>query len=418
MNSNKRNFVLLLAGLVCLGCDKELRAETGIDEEMFQHHYITRDLPGESDWGYGCSALADFDNDGDLDYSFSRRGHLYWFENRGLKTWKRHDVGELTIPNLGANVMDVDRDGWIDIVVAGLWFRNGNSVGKRTFERYQYDDRIKSDLHDIVISDIDNDGKSDVVGVGEREGAYWYQVGDHPKDNANWRRTLITLDVLVKNDRIHGGFFPRGIGDLDGDGDNDIVLPDRWLENQADGKKWPKHQLPFGKRGPYGLSSRSWITDLDEDGDNDIVMTDCDQQASRIAWLENHGGPLPSFTAHFLPMHAPGIRGSFHTLFVGDLDNDGDRDILTCDQEDDSIAPEGASPRWYVWENVSTSSNLQFIERVIVDTKLGGHDALLGDADGDGDLDIFSKVWNLWPGSANNGLEHGDFFENKTKSTH
>jgi hypothetical protein len=117
-------------------------------------------------------------------------------------------------------------------------------------------------------------------------------------------------------------------------------------------------------------------------------------------------------------MTATGIRGSFHSLFVGDLDNDGDDDIFTCDQEDDSIFPEGADPRWYVWENTgsdytSNVSCIRFEERVILDAKLGGHDALVGDVDGDGDLDIFSKVWNLWPGNANSGKEHADCLENK-----
>lgn len=385
-----------------------------INKELFQHHYITQDLPGESDWGYGCPTLADFDNDGDLDYSYSGIDYLYWFENKDISTWERHNVGALPFPTLGATSVDVDKDGAIDIIIGGYWFRNTINKLNTDFVRYQYDDSIKTEIHDIVLADINGDGKNDLVETGEKEGLFWYQIPDHPTKDENWERTLITLDVLVKNERIHAGFFPKGIGDLDGDGENDIVLPDRWLENNANGTEWVKHQLPFGKRGPYGLSARSWIIDLDKDGDNDIVMTDCDQQASRAAWLENHGEAIPTFTAHFLPMTATGIRGSFHSLFVGDLDNDGDPDILTCDQEDDSIFPEGATPRWYIWEDVSTDCGLEFTERVIYDNKLGGHDALVGDADGDGDLDIFSKVWNLWPGSGNNGIEHGDILENKT----
>ena len=50
---------------------------------------------------------------------------------------------------------------------------------------------------------------------------------------------------------------------------------------------------------------------------------------------------------------------------------------------------------------------------MIFDGHLGGHDALVGDVDGDGDLDIFSKVWNLWPGNANEGKEHAEYLENK-----
>ena len=241
---------------------------------------------------------------------------------------------------------------------------------------------------------------------------YWYKAPENPCRNVNWEKILITLDVLKANDHIHGGFFPKGIGDLDGDGDNDIVLPDRWLENNANGQEWKKHQLPFGKRGPFGLSLRSWITDLDKDGDQDIVMVDCDQQASRIAWLESTGGASLTFTTHFLPMRAVGIRGSFHSLFVGDMDNDGDEDILTCDQEDNTLLPEGADPRWYIWENVSKGSDIKFDEKVILNIKLGGHDDLVGDVDGDGDLDIYSKVWHPWHGNANNGVVHGDFIDN------
>jgi hypothetical protein len=277
---------------------------------------------------------------------------------------------------------------------------------------YRFDSELQREIHDIVAADINGDGRLDVVMTGDHEGTFWYQIPENPVQEVDWEKTLITLDVLADNDAIHAGFFPRGIADLDSDTDPDVVMPDRWYENRNSGQEWYHHQLPFGKRGPWGLSSRSWILDLDEDGDADIVMTDCDQQASRAAWLENHGDTPPTFTAHFLPMTAPGIRGSFHSLAVGDFDGDGDLDIFTCDQEDDSILPEGAPPRWYIWENVSVGARVEFIERVVFDGKLGGHDALIGDADGDGDLDVFSKVWNVWPDNANGGREHGDFLEN------
>ncbi|MEQ6117934.1 VCBS repeat-containing protein, partial [Reichenbachiella sp. MALMAid0571] len=373
----------------CLSCSKQKQSgevgQSRIGVNMFEHHYVTQDLPGEADWGYGCPAMADFDRDGDLDYAFTGREGLYWFENQKNVKWIMHEVGVMPLRHLGATNFDVDKDGWEDIIIGGFWYRNPQNPKEKVFERYQFDETLDTNIHDIVMADMDGSGEQNLVLMGEGEGVVWYEVPEEARQDMAWKKSIITLDALPANDHIHSGFFPKGVDDLDGDGDNDLVLPDRWLENKNNGTSWEKHQLPFGKRGPFGLSSRSWIVDLDKDGDNDIVMTDSDQQASRAAWLENHGNNPPDFTAHFLPMTAPGIRGSFHSLYVGDFDNDGDQDIFTCDQEDDTLPPEGAFPRWYIWENVSFGSEVKFIEKVIYDGKLGGHDALVGDVDGDGD---------------------------------
>ena len=100
---------------------------------------------------------------------------------------------------------------------------------------------------------------------------------------------------------------------------------------------------------------------------------------------------------------------------LADFDNDGDQDILVIEQEDPSILPMGATPRWYVWENVSTGDAVRFEERVILDSRLGGHDAWVGDVDGDGDLDIVSKIWRVWSGNGNNGRVHVSWLENLSR---
>ena len=50
--------------ILCITCQGQRTAEQNhiskIGKDMFQHHYITQDLPGETDWGYGCPALAGF----------------------------------------------------------------------------------------------------------------------------------------------------------------------------------------------------------------------------------------------------------------------------------------------------------------------------------------------------------------------
>ena len=408
-------FILLMVLHLASCITSTVENEGAISSEHFKHHFITDNLTGIHTWGFGASALADFDLDGDLDYVVSvRDDSVYWFENTGLENWVRHTVGPLVIGQLGGAASDLDGDGWIDIVIGGYWYRNPQQPRVSTFERYQYDASIGNEIHDIVTADVDGDGRNDVVVNGDKDGAFWYAVPADPLHNVDWPRTTITMDVLDENDDIHGGFFPNGVADLDGDGDADVVLPERWYENRSAGTEWVRHILPFGSSGPWGFSARSWIVDLDEDGDADIVMFDNDQNKTSAAWLESDGASPPSFTRHALPFTASGTsRGSFHSLHVADFDGDGDLDIFAGEQEDAQILPEGASPRWYIWERLDVE-NPTFAERVIFDGRLGAHDARVGDIDGDGDLDIASKIWSQWSENAIEGRFHADWLENLT----
>lgn len=404
-----RTSVLLMTAMLASTVTSDAGEEPGV---RFEHHFVTRSMPGDITWGYGTPGLADFDRDGDLDYAFGVRGDkIYWFEFNGPDTWKRHELGPLPSRTLGATTLDVDGDGWTDLVTGGFWYRNSARPRTDAFEIHRYDGATDSEVHDVVAADVDGDGRKDIIVLGDGLGCFWYRIPEGRERVGAWPRVTITLAVRKTEDAIHSGFFPRGVRDLDRDGDADIVLPDRWLENTEHGRKWIRHALPFGQRGPWGLSSRSWIVDLDRDGDQDIVIVDSDQKRSRAAWLESDGRTPPSFSRHLLPLTAPGTRGSFHSLAVADFDGDGDLDVFTAEQEDSSILPEGAPPRWYVWENLDGRAG-RFKERIVLDARLGGHDALVGDVDGDGDLDLCAKIWKRWPGNSNDGVEHATFLEN------
>jgi hypothetical protein len=380
----------------------------------FVHHSIETNIPHTKNQtsGYGTPVLADFDHDGDLDFAVSTRAEtLWWFENQNKgAAWVRHEASPAPVGQLGSAPLDVDRDGHVDIVIGGFWYRNSGAPKTKPFTRVSYDSRVTAEIHDVAVADIDSDGRPDIVAQGDKDGLFWYSIPANPSSGENWPRTTVTLAVVDSADDIHGGIAPRGYGDLDSDGDIDLVLPDRWLENRNKGQQWVEHHLAGWTRGPWGLSSRSWVADVNGDRLPDIVQSACDQKDSQIRIFFNKGAGR--FESLPLPRTAPGIRGSFHSLAVADFDLDNDLDIITADQEDPSILPQGAAPRFYLLENIDGKA-ARWREHMILDSKLGGHDIQVGDVDGDGDPDIASKVWRPWPGSANSGRFHADWLENR-----
>ncbi|MEC7508650.1 MAG: putative Ig domain-containing protein, partial [Candidatus Thermoplasmatota archaeon] len=84
--------------------------------------------------------------------------------------------------------------------------------------------------------------------------------------------------------------------------------------------------------------------DLDGDGDLDIVSASAFDHT--IAWYQNNGAADPSWSGTDITTSATGARD----VFVGDMDGDGDLDIVSASVDDDTLA-------WYEadWTTSSTS---------------------------------------------------------------
>jgi len=157
--------------------------------------------------------------------------------------------------------------------------------------------------------------------------------------------------------------------DIDGDGDDDIVLFDdttdvlSWYENvNGDGSSWGS---------PVTLGTGMVLLDLvvaDMDGVNgpDVIgLTSNDI----YLWLNGGGGT--SFSRSFV---YTGFAGGAD-IKVGDIDGDGDLDVFCCSQVTD----------WYENANGDASSWTKNNNYSFAGYSLG---ADLGDFDGDGDLDV------------------------------
>lgn len=384
------------------------------------HFTIADPLPG-SGYGTGGPVIADFDSDGDLDVIISRREpkSAYWYERKSDSTWIEHKIGtsQHLARALAATGLDVDRDGLPDVVLNNIWFRNPGNLGIRpnqTWPGFKYD---SGGRHDVVADDIDGDGYPDILSYGAYGSA---------QDVLAWFDTSRDLMRVVISDgfKHHGGIAPKGAGDLDGDGDHDVVVPGYWFENPGDGSgNWERHEWPHEPipHATFGTSARSWIADIDADGENDIVFSDCDTRNSHVYWCRNTGRGegwvrrmLPDPPTR--PGDVPGT-GSFHSLGVADFDNDGDLDIFAGEQEDStgsgrepllSMKPKGLKERGVIWLSDGATDPTWTVYVIHVDNP-GWHDARLGDVDGDGDIDIVSKVWNK-----DGEYYHADYWRNDT----
>ncbi|MFC2123203.1 FG-GAP repeat domain-containing protein [Bacteroidota bacterium] len=330
----------------------------------------------------GQTDLVDMDNDGDLDWVVGEAPHgntsrLWWWEHKTPKQWIRHDIGKANT-DVGGDCYDVNGDGWMDFWGGSVLFINQKNG---SFIRHEVGTIFS---HDSQFGEINGDGRIDGVANSDQYGLVWYEIPDNPA--GLWKEYMIQP---VANNKIHGGASPVPVGDIDGDGDNDIVSGKAWYENvDGKGKEWKEHKnIDFGEKHKYGIALKTWVIDMNYDGAIDIIQAEADNPDSRVAWFENDG--TGNWSRHMIKDKGDGQ--DFHSLIVADFDNDGDWDVSSGGGPLSS-----QSHRIYIWENVTKGKNDlpssdKWIEHIIAEVP--SHESVCGDVDGDGDIDICTKPW-------------------------
>ena len=206
----------------------------------------------------------------------------------------------------------------------------------------------------------------------------------HPSKTTGWQ-SYNAMDALV--------------GDLDLDGDEDVVfivndtkVPNPYYLNDGKGnfslaykKKWPLPAEP-GQSGAVG--------DLDGDGDLDLVFGqyrgDLSIRPDRILWNDGKG----NFTMTTLPgIKAPGKNGrpfTTYSIALGDVDGDGDLDLAIGYAG--SIIATTVTNTTRIYENLGNRKFREFAGAIFEPGWT--HRITLVDFDHDGDLDLLSaKAW-------------------------
>lgn len=281
------------------------------------------------------------------------------------------------------------------------------------FEQQVVDSNMAGDVK--MVGDIDGDSFPDlVIGGTSGENLQWYHY-------PNWTKTQIAVpDVEFTTD--------GELGDVDGDGDLDIVVPDgnignnlHWFENPRPGgnpflgSEWTRHTV--GQIGDWGKDVE--LADFDADSRLDIATRRADavmiffqtdpnawtqktfstlgdigsegmasgdiDQDSKVdlvlkgAWIRNPGGADARTLTNWNKYTIGSADAAFKALVV-DLNKDGKMDVLFSSSEGT------ADVQW--WTPSGSDPTSTWTSYTIVSALSSAHTLQTADMDRDGDIDV------------------------------
>lgn len=370
--------------------------------------------------------LADLDGDGDLDIFSKPFRHNHplvevWL-NQGprplaLDRWQRHVLDEeKPWRAIFIAAADLDGDTFPDVVTGGWWYRNPGRPGGG-WERRAFGEPLRNMA---ALYDFDDDGLVDVLGTQGRgseanadfvlarnQGAGKFSLRDLVRTAGDFLQGVAVarfgfrgpLEIALSWHKAGHGVqmitLPEArwrrisdfsqdealsYGDIDRDGDMDLLLGTRWLRN--DGGSWSLHVV----HPTPGEPDRNRLADINRDGRLDAVVGfEAINQPGKLAWYEQPADPTAAWTEHIISLEVIGPM----SLDVRDMDGDGDLDVIVG--EHNYKQPERA--RLLIFENVDGRGKVW--KPHLVATGDEHHcGAIAVDVDGDGDLDIVSIGWS------------------------
>ena len=358
------------------------------EKKAASRRFVTDDryILGADEERSASIGIGDLNGDGknDLVVANGRHWHQqnYLFFNQGKKGTANFDdqrpLGSIESTSYAAKPVDLDGDGDLDIVVGNEYEPNRIFLndGKGTFSENGSFGEVSAS-RDLTLADIDKDGDIDIlipcrgqpnqIALNDGSGAFpdddirRFGTGDDP-----------TLGVAVV--------------DWDGDQHLDLVLANRdthpnvILLNDGKGDYSKSQQLEKSSEerdGKYQNSRAVAIADMNGDEHLDIIVGNIGL-SNRIYFGDGKGGIIESQA--FGPED-----GKAYSLISGDIDNDGDVDLIVGNRATRRDEQRNAV---YVNQGAGKEFDVEFDVIPFGDKKHRTYGVSAADFDQDGFLDI------------------------------